>query len=76
MPGGLPDGGVFSNTRTYTFYRPYDRRVSDFGTEYIEAARRAMGYYRQKFDLVEFKPDMSTLSHIFGYMMEALGRNG
>src|SRR5258706_15611524 len=27
-------------------------------------------------DLVEFKPEMSTFSHIFGYMMEALAELG
>ena len=39
---------------------------------YMAAAERGMNYFRQKPDLVEFKPNMSTLSHIFGYMMEAL----
>lgn len=39
---------------------------------WIDAARRAMDRYRRLPDLVEFKPDLSTLSHYFGYMMEAL----
>jgi len=39
---------------------------------YVEAAKRAMNYFRQKSDLVEFKPELSMLSHYFGYMMEAL----
>ncbi len=39
---------------------------------WIDAARRAMDRYRRLPDLVEFKPDISTLSHYFGYMMEAL----
>jgi malonyl-CoA O-methyltransferase len=39
---------------------------------YVEAARRSMDYYRQKPDLVEFKPEMSMISHYLGYMMEAL----
>ena len=37
-----------------------------------DAARRAMDRYRRLPDLVAFRPDMSTLSHYFGYMMEAL----
>jgi malonyl-CoA O-methyltransferase len=40
--------------------------------KYTAAARRGMDYYRQKPDLVEFKPNMSMLSHYLGYMMEAL----
>lgn len=39
---------------------------------YVQAARRGMDYFRKKPDLVRFKPEMGTLSHIFGYMMEAL----
>jgi len=39
---------------------------------WIAAARRAMDRYRALPDIVEFKPDMTTLSHYFGYMMEAL----
>jgi malonyl-CoA O-methyltransferase len=40
--------------------------------KYIVSARRGMDYYRQKPDLVEFKPSMTMLSHYLGYMMEAL----
>lgn len=39
---------------------------------YLRAAERAMNNYRRKPDLVEFKPELSMLSHYFGYMMEAL----
>jgi len=39
---------------------------------YTEAAKRGMNYFRRKPDLVEFKPELATLSHYFGYMMEAL----
>lgn len=39
---------------------------------YTNAALRALHYFKSKQDLVEFKPSFSTLSHIFGYMMEAL----
>ena len=40
--------------------------------KYVEAARRGMEYFRRKPDLVEFKSELGTLSHYFGYMMEAL----
>lgn len=46
------------------------RKLSE--NRYVEAANRGMDYFRQKPDLVEFKPDISMLSHYFGYMMEAL----
>lgn len=41
-------------------------------TRYTEAALRALHYFKKQPDLVQFKPSFSTLSHIFGYMMEAL----
>ena len=40
--------------------------------KYIDAARRGMNYFREFPDLVEFKRNLSTFSHYFGYMMEAL----
>ena len=40
--------------------------------DYVDAASRALAYYKRQPDLVEFKPQLGTLSHIFGYMMEAL----
>jgi malonyl-CoA O-methyltransferase len=39
---------------------------------YLDAAFRALAYYKNRRDLVEFKSELGTLSHIFGYMMEAL----
>lgn len=39
---------------------------------YVRAAERGLAYYKSKRDLVDFKPELGTLSHIFGYMMEAL----
>lgn len=44
--------------------------------KYIEAADRALRYYKTKPDLVEFKPELGTLSHIFGYMLEGLAELG
>jgi malonyl-CoA O-methyltransferase len=45
-------------------------------SRYVAAAQKALDYYKSKPDLVEFKPQLGTLSHIFGYMMEALADLG
>jgi len=39
---------------------------------YVDAAMRALNYYKSKPDLVEFKSSITMISHYFGYMMEAL----
>ena len=44
--------------------------------KYTDSARRAMDYFRTKPDLVEFKPELSMLSHYLGYMMDALAQLG
>jgi malonyl-CoA O-methyltransferase len=41
-------------------------------TDYLDAAARGVEYYKRKKDLTRFKPQSSTFSHMFGYMMEAL----
>lgn len=43
---------------------------------YVDAASRGLAYYASRTDLVDFKPEMGTVSHIFGYMMEALAELG
>lgn len=43
---------------------------------YIDAATKALAYYKRQPDLVQFKSELGTLSHIFGYMMEALSELG
>jgi malonyl-CoA O-methyltransferase len=40
--------------------------------KYVNAPKRALNYYREKEDIVEFKSEFSTFSHFFGYMLEAL----
>ena len=40
--------------------------------KYVEAAQRGLNYFRQQPDLVDFKSESGTFSHMFGYMMEAL----
>jgi len=73
----LPRGKVFSEY-TNLYVLPPLRQAGEKLSEplYEEAAMRAMQYFRRKPDLVEFKSDISTLSHIFGYMMEALVEMG
>jgi len=73
----LSDGSIFYDyAHLYALppLREAGRRLSK--PAYIEAVQRAIAYYRTKPDLVEFKPRLNTLSHIFGYMMEALAELG
>jgi len=44
--------------------------------KYIDEAFRALEFYKSRTDLIEFKHELGTLSHIFGYMMEALADLG
>jgi len=73
----LIDGSIFSDYAHLYALPPLmeaGRKLSK--PEYIDSVRRAIGYFRAKPDLVEFKPQLNTLSHIFGYMMEALAELG
>jgi malonyl-CoA O-methyltransferase len=40
--------------------------------KYVDGAQRGLDYFRSRPDLVTFKPQSGTFSHMFGYMMEAL----
>ncbi len=69
----LPDGSMFSEYANLYVLSPMlqaGQKLSQ--ARYVEAARRGLNYFKGKGDLVEFKPELGTLSHIFGYMMEAL----
>jgi malonyl-CoA O-methyltransferase len=69
----VPGGSLFSEFTDLYVLPPMleaGRKLSE--PRYTAAAMRGINYFKQKPDLVEFKPDISTLSHIFGYMMEAL----
>lgn len=69
----LPDGSMLSEYGNLYVLPPMlqaGEKLSE--PRYIEAAKRGMNYFRQKPDLVEFKPELGKLSHYFGYMMEAL----
>jgi malonyl-CoA O-methyltransferase len=69
----FPDGTMLSEYGNLYVLPPLLQAGEKLGEpKYIEAARRGMDYLRRKPDLVEFKRDMTTLSHYFGYMMEAL----
>jgi malonyl-CoA O-methyltransferase len=69
----LGDGTVFSDYCHLYALPPLleaGRKLSE--RRYIAAVERAVAYFKRKPDLVKFKPELATLSHIFGYMMEAL----
>lgn len=69
----LIDGSVFSDYCHLYALPPLleaGRQLSE--ARYVKAAQRGIDYFKRQPDLVEFKPQLATLSHIFGYMMEAL----
>jgi malonyl-CoA O-methyltransferase len=67
------DGSIFSDyAHLYALYPVLQAGRKLGEPRYIRAAQRGTNYFKQKSDLVEFKPELGTLSHIFGYMMEAL----
>jgi malonyl-CoA O-methyltransferase len=69
----VADGGMFSEyCHLYVLgpLRESGRRLSE--PRYVDAADRGVRYFKKLPDLVEFKPQLGTLSHIYGYMMEAL----
>jgi malonyl-CoA O-methyltransferase len=73
----LPDGSKLSEYCNLFCIPPLRDAGKKYNIQkYGEAADRALNYYKSKPDLVEFKPQLGTLSHIFGYMMEALADLG
>ena len=69
----LADGSILSDYgNLYVLPAMRQAGIKLAEQKYIDAARRGMNYFRQYPDLVEFKHNLSTLSHYFGYMMEAL----
>jgi malonyl-CoA O-methyltransferase len=67
------DGTMFSRyCNLYTLKPLIDAGKYFNDPRYERAAQRAMDYFKTKTDLTDFKPQLGTLSHIFGYMMEAL----
>jgi malonyl-CoA O-methyltransferase len=73
----LPDGSRLSEYCNLFCIPPLREAGKKYNIQkYCNAADRALNYYKSKSDLVEFKPQLGTLSHIFGYMMEALADLG
>lgn len=73
----LPGGGKLSKyCNLYCLTPLFDAGKKFNQPKYTEAAQRSLNFYKSKPDLVEFKPELGTLSHIFGYMMEALADLG
>jgi malonyl-CoA O-methyltransferase len=69
----LSDGGTLTEYCNLFVLPPLmeaGRRLNE--PIYSEAASRGMDYFRRKPDLVTFKRQSSTFTHMFGYMMEAL----
>jgi malonyl-CoA O-methyltransferase len=68
------DGGATFSTYCNLYALPplvdASRRLSQ--PAYVTAVERSVNYFRQKPDLTVFKPQLASLSHIFGYTMEAL----
>jgi malonyl-CoA O-methyltransferase len=67
------DGDVFTEYTNLYVLPPLFQAGQKLGKEkYVKASLRGMDYFRRKKDLVEFKSRSTTISHIFGYIMEAL----
>ncbi len=69
----LEDGSTFTEYANLYVLPPLLQAGRKLGEPAcVRAVERAIAYYKRKPDLADFKPEISTLSHIFGYMMEAL----
>ena len=73
----LPGGGKLSKYCNLYCISPLWEAGKKFNVPcYVNAAKRSLKFYTSKPDITEFKPELGTLSHIFGYMMEALAEMG
>src|SRR3989338_668474 len=73
----LPDGGKLSAYCNLYCLAPLlnsGKRLRE--QTFVNTAERSLSYYKNQPDITEFKPKLGTLSHIFGYMMEALAEMG
>lgn len=71
------DGSTFSEYANLYVLPPLRAAGEKLGDRrLIDAVSRSIAYFKARPDLVEFKPQLGTLSHIFGYMMEALTQLG
>ncbi len=73
----LPDGGKLSKYCNLFCIAPLLESGKKLNIPlYTQTAQKSLNFYKSKNDLTEFKPELGTLSHIFGYMMEALAELG
>ena len=69
----LPDGTTFSPYCNLYALPPLVEAGRRLGVPgYGQAVERSLDYYRRRPDLVTFKPELGSLSHIFGYLLQAL----
>ena len=69
----LKSGGMLSEYGNLYVLPPMLMAGEKLGEKrYVQAARRGLEYFRAKPDLMEFRPNMSMISHYLGYMTEAL----
>jgi malonyl-CoA O-methyltransferase len=69
----LPDGGTLTEYCNLYVLSPLIEAGQRLGEPaYVDAAQRALEYFKRKPDLVEFKKESGTFSCMFGHMMEAL----
>ena len=69
----LDDGGFFTEYANLYVLPPLLYAGQKLGDEkYRKAAIQGTNYFTRKKDPVDFKPELATISHIFGYMLEAL----
>jgi malonyl-CoA O-methyltransferase len=69
----LTDGSVLTDYCNLYVLPPLFEAGKRLGEpRYTEAATRSLEYFKRQPDLVTFKPQSGTFTHMFGYMMEAL----
>jgi len=69
----LTDGSVLTDYCNLYVLPPLFEAGKRLGQpRYTEAATRSLEYFKRQRDLVTFKPESGTFTHMFGYMMEAL----
>lgn len=69
----LPDGAVLTDyCNLYVLPPLLEAGRKLCVPKYMDVALRGLDYFKRQTDLVEFKGESGTFSHMFGYMMEAL----
>lgn len=69
----LTDGSVLTDYCNLYVLPPLFEAGKRLGEpRYTEAATRSLEYFKRQQDVVTFKPESGTFTHMFGYMMEAL----